>query len=61
MRKAHRNGVRVLIAGASPDARAILEANHVKAPQVEYFATFKEAAAAVHLQPPRFEAASTRA
>lgn len=60
VRKAHKNGVRVLIAGASPDARAILEANHVKAPAVEYFTTFKEAAAAVHLQPPRFDAASVR-
>ncbi|MCD2176026.1 SulP family inorganic anion transporter [Rhizobium sp. C4] len=54
VRKAGRGGVRVLIAGASPDARAMLEAHHVKAPAVEYFATFKEAAAAVHLQPPRF-------
>ncbi len=31
VRKAHKNGIRVLIAGASPDARSILEANHVKA------------------------------
>jgi SulP family sulfate permease len=54
VRKAGRGGVRVLIAGASPEARAMLEAHHVKAPAVEYFATFKEAAAAVHLQPPRF-------
>ena len=54
VRKAHRNGVRVLIAGASPEARAILEANHVAGPGVDYFPTFKEAAAAVHLQPPRF-------
>lgn len=61
VRKAHKNGIRVLIAGTSPEARAILEANHVKAPDVEYFATFKEAAAAVHLQPPRFMATASGA
>jgi sulfate permease, SulP family len=56
VRKARRGGIRVIVAGASPDARAMLEAHHVAAPEVEYFATFKEAASAVKLQPPRFNA-----
>lgn len=51
VRKARGQGVRVLIAGASEEARGILEAHHVKAPDVEYFATFREAAKAVRLKP----------
>lgn len=59
VRKARKSGVRVLIAGLSPEARSILEAHHVRAPEVEFVPTFKEAAAAVHLQPARFAAAGT--
>ena len=51
VRKARGQGIRVLIAGASEEAKGILEAHHVKAPEVEYFATFKEAAKAVRLKP----------
>ena len=51
VRKARKQKTRVLIAGASPDARAMLEAHHVCTPDVEFHPTFDAAAKAVSLQP----------
>jgi sulfate permease, SulP family len=51
VRKARRQGVRVLIAGASAEVRKMLEAHHVRGPDVEYCATLSDASKAVKLKP----------
>jgi SulP family sulfate permease len=52
VRKAERQGVRFLIAGASPEAREMLRAHHAGEPKVTFFDTIDEAYAAAKASAP---------
>ncbi len=51
VRRALRHGVRYIIAGASEEARSMLEAHNVSDPSVEFFPTLEAASKAVNLKP----------